>query len=310
MSIKSKIVMTIRRHPRFVAGCLDVMGPLFNERVYLKLLFKLRMGEELDLDNPLTFNQKLQWLKLYNRKPEYTMMVDKYLVKQYVADKIGPEYVIPTLGIWDRPEDIEWDKLPNQFVLKNTAGGGGKGVIICRDKLTFNRKEAVRHLKKSMRVDGYRLLIEWPYKDVPKRIIAEKYMTELDGNELQDFKIHNFNGNPKVILVCRDRFKNTGLTEDFFTVKWEHLNVRRPGHPNASELIDKPKELETMLRISEILAKDCPFMRTDFYIVGEKVYFGEITFFPASGIEKLVPRSYDVLFGSWISIPIENTVSD
>lgn len=295
MSIKSKIVMIIRRHPRFVSECFNAMGPLFNERVYLKLLFKLRMGEKLDLDNPQTFNQKLQWLKLYNRKPEYTTMVDKYAVKQYVANKIGEEYVIPTLGIWDRPEDIEWDKLPDQFVLKNTAGGGGKGVIICRDKSTFNRRDAVQCLKKNMSVNNYRLFIEWPYKDVPKRVIAEKYMTDIGGDDLQDFKIHNFNGSPKVILVCRDRFRDTGLTEDFFSVKWEHLNVRRPSHPNALDLIDKPKGLEKMLRISEILAKDCPFMRTDFYTIGEKIYFGEITFFPASGIEKFDPRSYDEL---------------
>lgn len=227
-------------------------------------------------------------------------MVDKYAVKDYVARMIGEEHIIPTLGVWDKPEDIDWDSLPNQFVLKTTHGGGGTGVVICKDKQVFDRGLAIKKLKRSMQANIYGSLREWPYKDVPKRVIAERYMSDGDG-DLNDYKVHCFNGIPRVILLCRDRFGNTGMTEDFYTDQWEHMDVKRPNHDNPNEH-KKPAELEEMLALSRRLSEGIPFVRVDFYTIGNKVYFGELTFFPASGLAHFEPSCYDDLFGSWLKI--------
>ena len=288
-------------HPSLaLSSLLREANFLFPDKLYLRLMFRLKMGYWPNLKHPKTFSEKLQWLKLYNRRPEYTQMVDKMAVKDYVAGIIGSEYVIPTLGVWERPEDIEWDVLPRQFVLKTTHGGGGSGVVICLDKNTFNREDAVKKLNESLKKDIYKTLREWPYKNVHKRIIAEQYLSN-DGELLEDYKVHNFNGIPRFILLCRDRFKESGLTDDFYTTKWEHLDVKRPEHDNPGGH-DQPKELEEMLGLAERLSKGIPFVRTDFYTAGNKVFFGELTFFPAGGMSKFEPEQYDELFGSWLHI--------
>ena len=273
---------------------------LFPDKPYLQILFYLRMGKRLDLKNPQSFNEKLQWLKLYDRKPEYTQMVDKYAVKDYVANIIGKEYIIPTLGVWDRPEDIDFDSLPNQFVLKTTHGGGGGGVVICKNKDCFDKVAAIKKLKRSMKQNIYNKLREWPYKNVQKRVIAEKYLSNTEG-ELDDYKIHNFNGVPKFILLCRDRFSEKGMSDDFYSEKWEHLDVKRPGKDNPDKH-EKPKTLEEMLFLAKKISEELRFSRTDFYTVNDKVYFGEITFYPASGMFKFEPEKYDILFGSWLNL--------
>ena len=297
MNILNKI---LRNPKKIIIALLKFIGVIIPDRIYLQLMFRLMLGEKLNLKNPKTFNEKLQWLKLYNRKPEYTTMVDKYAVKEYVAKKIGTEYIIPTLGVWNKADDIDWEKLPNQFVLKTTHGGGGCDVIICKDKSTFDREAAIKKLNNSLKSDIYRIYREWPYKDVPKRIIAEKYMTDL-GKDLDDYKIHTFNGVPKFILVCKDRFKGN-MIDDFYSPDWKLLDVRRPGHPNSHEPQDKPKELAEMLRLSEVLSKDIPFLRVDFYTSNNKVYFGELTFFPASGMSKFEPEKWDEIFGDWLNL--------
>ena len=274
-----------------------------NDKLYLKILFRVQMGYWLDFKNPITFNEKLQWLKLYNRKPEYTSMVDKYAVKNYVASKIGSQYIIPTLGVWSTVEEIEWDKLPNQFVLKTTHGGGGCGVVICKDKASFDFDTAKKKLKRSLESDIYRMYREWPYKGVKKRIIAEKYMTDGE-KELEDYKVHNFNGVPKVILVCRDRFKESSMIDDFYSDRWELLDIRRPGHPNSSDSIDCPEKLTEMLELSRKLSQDIPFLRTDFYTVDNRIYFGELTFFPAAGMTPYEPEIWDKTFGSWLKLSL------
>lgn len=273
------------------------------DEMFLKMIFRLRLGYKLNLKNPQTFNEKLQWLKLYDRRPEYTTMVDKYEVKKYVAAKIGKEYIIPTLGVWDRAEDIDFDSLPNQFVLKTTHGGGGGGIVICKDKAQLNRFAVIKKLKKSLLQDIYKTSREWPYKNVSKCVFAEKYMEDTATHELRDYKIHCFHGVPKVILVCQDRYADTGLTEDFYSEKWEHLNVKRPKHPNAQVKIMAPKELGVLLELSRKLSKDIPFLRTDFYIINHRVYFGELTFYPAGGFEKFIPESFDNQVGCWLKLP-------
>ena len=297
----SKIKRAIAHPGQLALFLLHRTANLWPDRLFLKLKFRLVMGQKLDLKNPKTFNEKLQWLKLYNRKPEYTTMVDKYAVKQYVADKIGEQYIIPTLGVWDSVEDIDWDALPNQFVLKTTHGGGGGGVVICKDKATFDKEVAKKRLQKSLDSDIYRSFREWPYKDVPKRIIAEQYMTD-GGADLEDYKVHNFNGTPRVILVCRDRFKDSPMIDDFYSTDWQLLDVRRPGHPNSPVAQAPPKELAEMLALSETLSKDIPFLRTDFYTIQGKVYFGELTFYPAAGMSKFDPEEWDEVFGKWLVI--------
>lgn len=415
---------------------------------YLRKMYKACMGTELDLENPITFNEKLQWLKLHDRKPIYTTMVDKYAAKEYVASIIGEEYIIPTLGVWDSFDDINITKLPDQFVLKCTHDSGG--LVICRDKSCFNIAEARKTINKSLNKNFYYYGREWPYKDVKPRIIAEKYMEDpitkelrdykffcfggiakcykvdfdrfighranyftvegdlmklgeeicppdfekdipkpanlikmkelaekltagypflradfydvdgqvyfgeltffpasglgkfiYDGNDemlgswltlpksigggyyivykdlicflnmakneeqregLSDYKIHCFNGEPKIILVCRDRFSKPGLTEDFFDTNWNHLDVKRMKHGNAPGRIGKPKELGEMLDLSIQLSDGVPFLRTDFYTINGRVYFGELTFYPASGFEKFVPESFDREMGEWITL--------
>ena len=443
---------------KLVLKALDItrLTPLLPDGLFLKIYYPMIMKERLDLNNPRTFNQKLQWLKLYDRKPEYTTMVDKYAVKKYVAEKIGSEYIIPTLGVWDKFDDIDFESLPNQFVLKCTHDSGG--LVICRDKAKLDFASAKKKIEKSLKHNYYLNGREWPYKNVKPRIIAEKYMEDhltaelrdykfscfggmakcykvdfdrfvkhranyffaagdlmkigeevcppdfnkeipvsenlekmkeldeklsatqpllrtdfydadgkvyfgeltfypasgfgeciYDGNDellgswiklpekskvggyyliykdvlcalntrainaekdrsnsshgLADYKIHSFNGVPKVILVCRDRFSDLGLTEDFFDQNWTHLDVQREMHPNSDTEIERPRELDKMLKLAEKLSKDIPFLRSDFYTIDGKVYFGELTFYPASGFEGFQPASFDRKLGDWLVLP-------
>lgn len=290
------------QHDSIIKGMAYRIMQLIPDRWYLMLKYRKNFGRWPDLRNPRTFNEKLNWLKLHDRNPLYTRMVDKAEAKSYVAERIGAQYIIPTLGVWDSADDIDFDSLPDEFVMKATHDSGR--VIICRDKLTLDCEWAREEMRKSLKRNFYAVTREWPYKNVRPRIIAEKLLHADDGSELADYKVHNFNGVPRAILVCRDRFKDTGLTEDFFSDDWTHLDVRRPGHPNAPVLEPRPKELEEMLTLSEMLAKDYPFMRTDFYTVGGKVYFGEITLYPASGATPFDPAEYDDLFGSYIDLSV------
>lgn len=296
------IIKNFRRNKTaFLASILRRISFLFkNDKLYLKLLYLFELHQWPNLDKPKTFNEKLQWLKLHNRQPEYTMMVDKYAVKEYVAKIIGKEHIIPTLGVWDNFKDIDFDKLPNQFVLKTTHGGGGMAVVICKDKNNFDYNRAKKILEKSLHSDIYRNFREWPYKDVPKRIIAEKYMAADNNHGLTDYKVHNFNGVSKLILVCQERYGNAPMIETFYTEKWEKLDLARSGHPNPN--IEKPEKLKELLELSQKLSKDIPFSRTDFYIIQNNIYFGEITFYPASGLSPFYPQEFDRILGDWLDI--------
>ena len=261
------------------------------------------MGKMLHLKNPQTFSEKIQWLKLYNRKPEYTMMVDKYAVKEYVADIIGKQYIIPTIGIWDNPEDIEWNLLPDQFVLKTTHGGGNKGVVICKDKATFDKKEAINRLQKSLKQDIYRNFREWPYKNVRRRIIAEQFM-ENHGkptNELTDYKFYCFNGTPKYCQVIKNRHENE--TIDFFDMEWRHqdfIGLNTTVKKNAATTPEKPLHFKEMKELSTKLSNGIPFSRIDLYEINNRTYFGEITFFPRSGFGSFRPDNYNKILGKMI----------
>lgn len=268
------------------------------DSLYLKYVYEKLMERKLDLKNPKTFNEKLQWLKIYNRNPEYTTMVDKYAVKKYIAEKIGPEYIIPTLGVWNRFNEIDFNALPDQFVLKCTHDSGG--LVICQDKSKLDMDAARRKIETSLSNNFYYMGREWPYKDVPHRIIAEQYMSD----NLRDYKLFCFDGVPRMTLVCSERFTKDGLKEDFYDEAWNHLNVQRPGHGNAILPIERPKQYELMKELAAKLSEKMPFARIDFYEVNEKVYFGEITLYPASGFEGFTPEEWDLKLGEWIKLPM------
>lgn len=278
---------------------------LFPDKLFLQLRYRFEMGKRLDLMNPNTFNEKLQWLKLYNRKPEYTTMVDKYAVKDYVAKLIGEEYIIPTLGVWDKPEQIEWDKLPNQFVLKTTQGGGGVGVIICKDKQSFAIKEAVSIIRKSLKLDVYHKYREWPYKNVRRRIIAEKLMEDNSPNNaggLCDYKFTCFDGYVDNVMTCTER--NTGDTKFyFFDREWNLLPLNKRGiNTDPNFKLPKPPCIDEMFNIASKLSKGIPFLRVDLYCINDRPYFGELTFFPASGFDNNLLPQTEIRFGELIKL--------
>lgn len=275
------------------------------DTLYLKLVYQYRMGCKLNLKEPKTFTEKIQWLKLYNRRQEYSTMVDKFAVKKYVADLIGTEYIIPTLGVWNSVDFIDWDSLPDQFVLKTTHGGGNTGVVICKDKASFDRKAAIEKLKASLSSDIYLRLREWPYKNVSKRIIAEKFMTSKNNNaynDLTDYKFFCFNGEPKYCQVIRDR--NTKETIDFYDSNWQHMEFvgLNPVASNGLTPVARPVLLDKMQNICRVLAKNIPFVRVDLYDIDDRLYFGELTFYPATGIGKFSPEEWNNKLGDLINL--------
>lgn len=306
MSQLKRLIGYIFHNPRALLYAILVrIGSIIPDHLYLKWLFRLKMGKRLNLDNPQTFCEKLQWLKLYNRKPEYTQMVDKYEAKKYVANIIGEEYIIPTLGVWDKFEDIDFDKLPNQFVLKTSHGGGNTGVIICKDKASFDKAMAKQKLERSLKSDIYKSLKEWPYKNVKKRIIAEEYIEVRGQQDLPDYKFFCFNGEPKYCQVIRNR--NTKETIDFYDMEWSHMPFvgLNPIAKNGENPIDKPLDFSKVLTICNKLANNIPFSRIDLYITNGRIFFGEITFFPAGGIGRFVPEEWDYTLGCLIHLPIK-----
>ena len=277
------------------------------DKLYLKTIFRLKLNEKLDLKNPKTFNEKLQWLKLYDRKPLYTTMVDKYEVKEYVKELIGNEYIVPTLGIWERFEDINFDALPDQFVLKCTHDSGG--LAICQDKANFDIEKAKEKINKCLKVNYYWKGREWPYKDVKPRIIAEKYMKDSKENNeegLTDYKFFCFDGEPKAMFIATDRANKDEETKfDFYDMNFNHLPFVN-GHPNANKTIMKPKQFEMMKELCMKLSKNIPQVRVDFYECEGNIYFGELTFFHWGGMVPFKPEEWDYTFGSWIRLPEQN----
>lgn len=271
------------------------------DKIYLSLLYRCFMGKFPNLAKPKTFCEKIQWLKLYNRKLEYTTMVDKYAVKKYVADRIGEQHIIPLLGVWDRPEDIDYDTLPNQFVLKTSQGGGGVSIIFCKDKDKFDKGKAALELRQMLKCDIYRSMREWPYKNASRKIIAEPFMVDETGCELRDYKVLNFNGEPKYIEVDSGRFGKH--TRNIYDTEWNLLDISIGYVSDHSIVINKPKQLDKMLEFARIFSKGIPFLRTDFYVINDQIYFGELTFFQRSGFTKFWPSELDIKLGELIKLP-------
>ncbi len=273
---------------------------LFSDKFLIKRAYKTYVGKKLNLKNPQTFNEKLQWLKLYDRKPQYITMVDKVAVKDYVADKIGEEYIIPTLGVYEKFDDIDFNSLPNQFVIKSTHDSGG--LVICKDKSKFDINKARKKINWSQKRKYYYIHREWPYKNVKPRIIIEKYMKDKSGYELKDYKFLCFNGEVKCSFVCSDRFSEKGLHVTFFDRDWKVMPFERK-YPSVKNGVPKPINYDIMLELAEKLSKNIPFVRVDFYEIDNRVYFGELTFYPGSGFEEFTPEEWDYKLGEWITLP-------
>ncbi len=274
---------------------------MLSDQCFLRMKYARTFNQKLCIDQPVTFNEKLQWLKLYDRRPEYTLMVDKYKAREYITEKIGEQYLIPLIGVWDSPDEIDFAALPDQFAMKCNHNSG-LGMCICTDKSKLDIAKVKKGLARGLKQDYYLTGREWPYKDVPRKIVAEQFLKS-DAGGLTDYKLHCFNGVPKLILVCRDRFTQSGLTEDFYTPEWERMALKRPKVPNASVPLDKPEKLEELLVLATKLSRDIPFLRVDFYIVEGKIYFSELTFFPASGFAPFEPEEWDKMLGDWLTLP-------
>lgn len=268
---------------------------------FIRKKFLEAFGREIDLENPKTFNEKLQWLKLYNRNPLYTALVDKYEVKDYVKQKIGEEYIIKTLGIWENFDDIDFDSLPNRFVLKCTHDSGG--LVICKDKSQLDKKKAKKKIQESLKRNFYFQSREWPYKNVKPRIIAEEYMEDSKTKELRDYKFFCFGGEVKALFIATERQKEgTDVKFDFFDADFKHLPFKQ-GHENAPKIPEKPVCFDKMKQLAGILSNDLPYVRVDFYEVDGKIYFGEMTFYHFGGFMPFVPEEWDYTFGSWLKLP-------
>lgn len=283
-------------HPLFLLE--ELAGKWGSDKFFLKVWYYNRMGYWMDFKHPKTFNEKLQWLKLYNRKPKYTTMVDKYAVKRYVANIVGEEYIIPTLGVWNSFDEIDFDKLPNQFVLKCTHDSGG--LIICKDKKTLDIAKAKSKIEKSLQRDFYKCGREWPYKDVPRRIIAEKYMEEPSG-QLQDYKFFCFGGVVKFFKI--DFNRSTNHQANYFTPDGNLMPFgEKVCPPDFGRILGIPSSLSEMIGLAEKLSQGIPFVRVDFYNITGQIYFGEITFYPASGTGPFIPSQWDEKIGQLLTL--------
>ena len=300
---KAKKFLTNKKYRTSILDSLGVYNGLSDEE-YLKKRYRISFGKELNLDAPKTFNEKVQWLKLNDHKPIYTDMVDKYEAKNYVAERIGEQYIIPTLGVWEHFDDIDFDNLPNQFVLKCTHDSGG--LVIVKDKSKLDKKKARKRIEKCLKTEYFYHGREWAYKNVKPRIIAEVYMEDKETSELRDYKFFAFNGETKALFVASERQKaGTEVKFDFFDMNYEHLPLVN-GHPNADVPPAKPKCFEEMADLAAKLSEGVPQLRVDFYEVNGKVYFGELTFAHFSGMVPFEPEEWDYTFGSWITLPEKN----
>ena len=293
----------IRRPSNLFSSLIRRYGGCLPDKIYLQAYYRLKMGRRLELDNPIRYNDKLQWLKLFYHRPEFTSFVDKSLVKNHVKDVIGEQFVIPTLGIWDTAEEIDWGSLPNRFVLKCTNAGGNYGVVICKDKQLFDKEAAIRKLNIGASLDLYQSSREWPYKNIKPRIIAEEYKEDALTGELRDYKFFCFNGVVKALFVGTERQKpGEDVKFDFFDENYTHLPVKQR-HEHAAQIPAKPVSFEQMKEIASKLSIGIPHVRIDLYEVDGQPFFGEMTFYHFGGMVPFEPDDWDFKFGEWLTLP-------
>lgn len=273
----------------------------FSDEWYLKKLFYVCFGKKLDLQNPLTFNEKMQWLKLYDRKPIYNIMADKYAVKKYVVDRIGAQYVIPSIdGPWKSFSEINFEKLPNEFVLKTNHDSGG--VVVCKDKKDLDKQKADNLLSKHLKRNYYYKSREWPYKDVEPCIFAEEYVKDGNKAHLPVYKFLCFNGEPRIIqTIQNDKQPNESI--DYFDTEWNFLKLKQD-FPNSREPFERPERLQEMCEIARKLSEGHAFLRVDLYVINGEIKFSEFTFYSDAGLSRFEPESWDYTLGGWINLPM------
>lgn len=268
------------------------------DKIYIQMYYFAHFKKKCNLKNPKSYNEKLNWLKLHDRNPLYIKIVDKYDVKEYVSTLIGDEYIIPTLGIWEHFDDIDFEVLPEQFVLKCTHDS--EGLVIVKDKSKLDKKKAKQKIETSLKQNFYYIGREWPYKNVKPRIIAEEYMEDHTDSELRDYKFFCFNGEPKAMFIASDRASGQ-VKFDFFDLKFKNLDIKQK-YEHADKPLRKPETFDKMIELSKVLSKGFPHVRVDFYEVDGKLYFGEITFYHFSGFMPFEPMEWDNKFGNWLKL--------
>ena len=295
--------MDMKRKGKLTSHLIFHIGRWIPDKLYLRLLYRLKMHSRLDLEAPKTFNEKLQWLKLNDWQPRYTQMADKKAAKEYVAGIIGEKYIIPTLGCWDRFEDIDFDRLPDQFVLKVTHDSGG--LCVCRDKSSFDVEAAKKKIEGALKNDFFLYGRERPYKDIPRKIICEKYMQDGDNLELTDYKFYCFHGEPRFLYLSEGLEDHETAKISFANLDWSFAPFHRMDFAPFQELPPKPDKLEEMIELSRELSRDTLFLRVDLYEINGEVYFGELTFTPCSGFMPFAPREWDAKVGDMLHLPID-----
>lgn len=303
MNIEERIHVKINKIKKWYNKRFTVNYPqlsYLSDKIFIEKLYEKRLGKKPDLKHPKTFTEKCNWLKLYNRKPEYTIMVDKLAVREYIKDKLGENYLVPLIGVWDNANDIDFDSLPEKFVLKCNHASS---VVVCTEKKSFDIENAKKHLSDELATDYYKQKREWPYKNVKRKIICEQFMENTNGDELVDYKFFCFNGEPKLVMLNSNRFGEDGLKTDIYDINWSHMDMSVGHYPQVGDVFNKPKQFDEMVQASKLLSKDIPFVRVDFNVWNQKMYFGELTFFDAAGYEEYHPSEYDRIMGDWLNLP-------
>ena len=293
-------IKTATKEPKWLLiRPLILISPLLEETLYLRMMFYVCLNQKLDLDSPKTFNEKLQWLKINYRKPIMTVLADKYEAKKYTAALIGEEYVVKTLGIWDSFDQINFDQLPSQFVLKTTHDSGG--VVVCKDKSVFDYDLCKKKLNKHLKSKNYFFSREWPYKNIKPRIIAEELLVDNEKKDLWDYKFYCFNGVPKLMYIAMGR-QGSHVPFYFYDMDFNLLDLRRPNHKPDGKLIERPKHLDHMIQLAAKMSAGFPHLRIDFYCIQDRVLSGEYTFFQGGGLMPFEPASWDYKMGDWIDL--------
>lgn len=296
---KSAVLHRALNHPDQIFLILGTGGYLnwLSDERYLRMLYRFRTGKKLRLDNPITFNEKLQWLKIYDRNEKYPGFVDKITAKEIVGHIIGEKHIVPIYGVWNNADDINFDMLPNQFVLKCNHDQGS--VVLIHDKESFDREKAVNFLNSKIKKSPFPGTREYAYKSIVPKVFAEKYL----GGAIIDYKFYCFNGEPLFLYCGRGLTADHSLKIDFFDMNWNLMPFYRTDYERLGA-IPKPDHFNEMISIAKELSKDIPFVRIDLFEVNDCVYFSEFTLCPAAGFMPFVPEKYDEIVGSWLTLPV------
>jgi len=297
--IKRKINTVLHNPQSILQKILYLTSPIFSDNFYLKLLFPLKTGYKLNINSPKTYNEKLQWLKIHYRKPIMTQMVDKFAAKEFARNIIGDEYIVESYGVWDSFDEINFDKLPTQFVLKTTHDQGG--VVIVTNKEVFDKKAVKEKLNRHLKVEHYYLTREWPYKNVRPRIMAEELLSDDKVDDLYDYKFYCFHGEPKLMYISHGNQSDIKYL-DFFDMNFSKVNINRPGFSQSKLEFNIPENWELMKSLARSLSNGFPHLRVDFYNISGRVYLGELTFFQGGGMMPFYPNDWDLILGSWIDL--------